>query len=68
MKNHNPAGRKLHLASGWQRVFSVILPMAFLSLFAYLIWLALSGAYDHNVDAFTAWLDASWRDIRLLFH
>lgn len=63
MKNQNPAGRKLHMANTWQRVFSVV----FLAFFAYLIWLALSGRYDHDINALAAWLHEIWGDIRQIF-
>ena len=57
MKNHNPAGRRLHFASVGQRLFAVFV----LAVFGYLIWLAWTGRYDTEVNRLAAWLNEQYR-------
>ena len=52
MKNHNPAGRRLHFATTGQRLFAIFV----LAVFGYLIWLAWTGRYDAEVNRLAAWL------------
>lgn len=52
MKNDNPSGRNLRFASAGQRLMSLLV----LAVFAWLIWAAWSGRYDHEVNAFARWL------------
>lgn len=56
MKNADPAARKLRMATAWQR----LLAMGVLGLFAYLIWAAVHGEYDREVDSFAGWLQAHY--------
>ncbi|MCA1714155.1 MAG: hypothetical protein LC715_03190 [Gammaproteobacteria bacterium] len=57
MKNHNPAGRSLRFASAGQRLFSLLL----FAMFACLIWLALSGRFDAEINHVADWLQATYR-------
>ena len=52
MKNHNPSGGALRFASLGQRLLSLVV----LGVFAYLIWLAASGRFDHEVNRVAHWL------------
>ena len=54
MKNHNPAGGHLRFSGFGQRLLSLIV----LGMFAYLIWLALTGQFDHEVNRVARWLQA----------
>jgi hypothetical protein len=56
MKNHNPAGRRLHFASAGQRLFAIFV----LAVFGYLIWLAWTGRYDAEVNRLAAWLGGQY--------
>ncbi len=60
MKNHNPSGGRLRFASTWQR----LLAMLVLAVFAGLIWLAWSGRYDREINAFAAWLERQYEALR----
>ena len=52
MKNHNPAGRRLHFASTGQRLFAIFV----LAVFGDLIWLEWTGRYVAEVNRLAAWL------------
>jgi hypothetical protein len=54
MKNHNPSGGNLRFASLGQRLLSLVV----LGVFAYLIWLALTGRFDHEVNRVARWLQS----------
>lgn len=56
MKNHNPSGGHLHFAGLGQRLLSLIV----LGVFAYLIWLAWTGQFDHEVNRVARWLQAQY--------
>lgn len=58
MKNHVPgAGNRMRLATPLQRLFA----LAVLAFFAWLIWLAITGRYDHEVNRVATWLHEHWR-------
>ncbi len=44
------------MASPWQRLLSAL----FLGCFALLIWLAITGRFDHEVNQVTRWLHLHW--------
>lgn len=52
MKNHNPAGGRLHFATFGQRLFALFV----LAVFGYLIWLAYTGRFDAEVNRVAGWL------------
>ncbi len=52
MKNHNPSSGNPRFASFGQRLLSLLV----LAVFAYLIWLAVTGRYDHEVNRVAHWL------------
>lgn len=52
MKNHNPAGDKLHFATFGQRLFALFV----FAVFGYLIWLAWTGRFDAEVNRLAGWL------------
>lgn len=54
MKNHNPSGGNLRFASLGQRLLSLVV----LGVFAYLIWLAVNGRFDHEVERVARWLQS----------
>ena len=54
MKNHNPSGGNLRFASFGQRLLSLVV----LGVFAYLIWLAVTGQFDHEVNRVARWLQS----------
>lgn len=56
MKNHNPAGHSLRFASVGQRLFAIFV----LAVFGYLVWLALTGRYDTEVNRLAAWLSRQY--------
>ena len=56
MKNDNPAANKLHFASLWQRLLSLLV----FAVFAALIWVAWSGRYDREVNHVATWMKTHW--------
>lgn len=52
MKNHNPSGGHLRFSGFGQRLLSLVV----LAVFAYLVWLALTGQFDHEVNRVARWL------------
>ena len=54
MKNHNPSGGNLGFASLGQRLLSLVV----LGVFAYLIWLAVNGRFDQEVNRVAHWLQS----------
>ncbi len=54
MKNHNPSAGNTRLASLGQRLLSLLV----LAVFAYLIWLAVTGRFDHEVNRVAHWLQS----------
>ncbi len=56
MKNHNPSGGHLAFASVGQRLLSAVV----LGVFGYLIWLALTGQFDHEVNRVAHWLQSHY--------
>ncbi|HWS78655.1 MAG TPA: hypothetical protein VN205_09830 [Thermomonas sp.] len=54
MKNHDPSGGQLRFAGVGQRLLSLVV----LGVFAYLVWLALTGQFDHEVNRVARWLQA----------
>jgi len=56
MKNDNPAANKLHFASLWQRMLSLLV----FAVFAALIWAAWSGRYDREVNHVATWMKTHW--------
>lgn len=54
MNNHNPSGGNLGFASFGQRLLSLVV----LGVFAYLIWLAVTGRFDHEVNRVAHWLQS----------
>ena len=54
MKNHNPSGGNLRFASLGQRLLSLVV----LGVFAYLVWLALTGRFDQEVNRVARWLQS----------
>lgn len=59
MTNLDPKARPLRMATAWQR----LLAMGVLGLFAYLIWAAIHGKYDPEVDSFAGWLQARYQSL-----
>ncbi|HET7127426.1 MAG TPA: hypothetical protein VFI26_10095 [Lysobacter sp.] len=59
MKNHNPSGKNLLFAGVGQRLLSLVV----LAFCAYLVYLAITGQYDHQVNRFAAWLHRNWNAI-----
>ena len=56
MKNHNPSGGNLQFAGLGQRLLSLVV----LGVFVYLIWLASTGQFDHEVNRVARWLQAQF--------
>jgi hypothetical protein len=56
MKNHNHSGGQLRFSGFGQRLLSLLV----LGVFAYLIWLALTGQFDHEVNRVARWLQAQF--------
>lgn len=54
MKNHNSSAGNTRLASLGQRLLSLLV----LAVFAYLIWLAVTGRFDHEVNRVAHWLQS----------
>ncbi len=54
MKNHNPSGGNLRFAGLGQRLLSLVV----LGVFVYLVWLAWTGQFDHEVGRVARWLQA----------
>ena len=52
MKNSDPKSRNMKVGGFWDRLVSV----ATLALFLYLIYLAVSGKFDHEINHFADWL------------
>lgn len=52
MKNSDPKSRSMKFGGFWDRLVSV----ATLVLFLYLIYLAVSGKFDAEINQFAAWL------------
>ena len=52
MKNSDPKSRNMKFGGFWDRLVSV----ATLALFLYLIYLAVSGKFDHEINHFADWL------------
>lgn len=52
MKNSDPKSRNMKFGGFWDRLVSVITLM----LFLYLIYLALNGNFDSEINQFAAWL------------
>lgn len=60
MKNHNPSGKNLRIASTGQRLFA----LSIFAVIACLIWLAVTGQYDTEVNRFAAWLREHYDNLR----
>jgi len=60
MKNHNPSGKNLRFASSGQRLLALLV----VAVLAYLIWLAVTGQYDTEVNRFAAWLHRQYDALR----
>ena len=56
MKNHDPSGGRLRFAGLGQRLLSLVV----LGVFAYLVWLAWTGRFDHEVGRVADWLQARY--------
>ena len=54
MKNHNPSGGHLRFSGLGQRLLSLVV----LGVLAYLIWLAWTGRFDHEVGRVARWLQS----------
>lgn len=54
MKNRNPPAGQSRFAGLGQRLLSLVV----LGVFAYLVWLALSGQFDHEVNRVAHWLQS----------
>lgn len=52
MKNADPHSRHMQFASLWQRLISV----GTLAIFLYLVYLAVNGRFDSEINQFAAWL------------
>ena len=52
MKNHNPSGGRLRFAGFGQRILAALV----LGVCAYLVYLAVTGQYDHEVNRVAHWL------------
>ncbi len=52
MKNSDPKSRGMKFGGLWDRLVSI----ATLALFLYLIYLAVSGKFDSEINQFAAWL------------
>lgn len=59
MKNHNPSGGRLRFASFGQRISGLMI----FALFGYLIWLALTGRFDDQVNRVANWLHSMFNAI-----
>ena len=59
MKNHNPSGKNLVFAGIGQRLLSLLV----LAFCAYLVYLAITGQYDREVNRVAAWLHRHWNAI-----
>lgn len=59
MKNHNPSGGQLRLASAGQRLMALLV----FATLAALIWLASSGRYDHEINDFAGWLRSAYQTL-----
>lgn len=56
MKNHNHSGGNLRFAGTGQRLLSLVV----LGVFAYLVWVASTGQFDHEVNRLARWLQAQF--------
>lgn len=52
MKNSDPKSRSIKFGGFWDRLLSI----GILVLFLYLIYLAINGRFDHEINQFAAWL------------
>ena len=52
MKNNDPSPRRLRFGGIWDRLVSV----GALLLFLYLVYLAVTGRFDHEINHFADWL------------
>jgi len=52
MKNSDPKSRGMKFGGFWDRLVSI----ATLALFLYLIYLAVSGKFDSEINQFADWL------------
>lgn len=52
MKNSDPKSRNMKFGGFWDRLMSV----AILVFFLYLIYLAVNGNFDSEINQFAAWL------------
>lgn len=59
MRNADPKAHQPRMATAWQR----LLAMGVLLLFAYLIWAAIHGEYDPEVDRFAGWLQSRFHAV-----
>ncbi len=53
MKNSDPNERRMKFGNVWDRLVS----MATLGIFLYLVYLAINGRFDHEINRFAAWLE-----------
>jgi len=60
MKNSHPSGKNLHFANAGQRLFALLI----FAVLGYLIWLAVTGQYDTEVNRFADWLRESYEALR----
>lgn len=60
MKSRVSSGSEPGMTKWWQR----LLAMLFIALFAYMIWAAVTGRYDLQVDWFASWLHQHWLMLR----
>jgi hypothetical protein len=56
MTPRTPSGGQPRFAGLGQRLLSLLV----LGAFAYLVWLALSGRFDHEVNRVARWLQATF--------
>jgi hypothetical protein len=53
MKNSDPNPRRMKFGSIWDRLLSI----GTMIIFLYLIYLALNGRFDQEINQFAAWLE-----------
>lgn len=53
MKNSDPNPRRMKFGSIWDRLLSI----GTMIIFLYLVYLALNGHFDQEINQFAAWLE-----------
>jgi hypothetical protein len=56
MKNSNPAGKRMRFASVGERLMASLV----FAVIAALIYVAMSGRYDREVDRVAHWMKSHW--------